>query len=91
MTGFDARAAARDALLAGLVAFGLFAPLVGLRTDVAPSGALFVRTRWWDVALLVAAVMAGRLAIHLAGDWRARRVARPMSARTTTAMHAAGG
>jgi branched-chain amino acid transport system permease protein len=87
MTGFDARAAAKDALLAGLVALGLFAPLVGLRTDVAPSGALFIRTRWWEVALLVGIVMAGRLAMHVFGTWRAGRVLR---AAPSARMQAAG-
>ncbi len=77
MTAFDPRAALKDAVLAGLVALGLFAPLVGLRTDVSPSGALFIRTRWWDVALLVAIVMAGRLLMHLAGAWMRGRVVTP--------------
>jgi branched-chain amino acid transport system permease protein len=59
--------AIRDAALATLVAFGLFAVMVGLRTDVAPSGELFLRQRWRDVALLCALVFAGRLLVSLWG------------------------
>ncbi|WP_191083465.1 high-affinity branched-chain amino acid ABC transporter permease LivM [Roseococcus microcysteis] len=73
MKGLDAQAALKDMLLAGLVALGLFAPLVGLRTDVSPTGALFIRTRWTDVAIIVGLVMAGRLAMHV---FLARREAR---------------
>jgi branched-chain amino acid transport system permease protein len=62
--------ALRDAALAALVAFGLFALLVGLRTDVGPAGALYLRTRWADVALLCGIVFAGRLALAL---WTAAR------------------
>jgi branched-chain amino acid transport system permease protein len=67
-------AALRDAALATLVAFGLFVIMVGLRTDVAPSGALFLRTRWPDVALLCGLVFAGRLVMSL---WQARPRAIP--------------
>ncbi|MBB3897493.1 high-affinity branched-chain amino acid ABC transporter permease LivM [Roseococcus suduntuyensis] len=73
MKGLDPQAALKDMLLAGLVALGLFAPLVGLRTDVSPTGALFIRTRWTDVAIIVGLVMAGRLAMHI---FLARREAR---------------
>jgi branched-chain amino acid transport system permease protein len=67
-------AALRDAGLAALVAFGLFAPLVGLRTDVSPTGGLFLRTRWIDVAILCAIVFAGRLLLSF---WLGRRGLRP--------------
>jgi branched-chain amino acid transport system permease protein len=66
--------ALRDAGLAALVAFGLFAPLVGLRTDVSPTGGLFLRTRWSDVAILCGIVFAGRLLLSL---WLGRRGLRP--------------
>jgi branched-chain amino acid transport system permease protein len=66
--------ALRDAALAALVALGLFAPMVGLRTDVSPTGGLFLRTRWTDVAILCAIVFAGRLALSL---WAGRRGLRP--------------
>ena len=70
-------AALKEATLGALVALGLFAPLVGLRTDVAPGGGLFLRTRWMDVAILCGLVFAGRLALVL---WTGRRGLRPSTA-----------
>jgi len=69
--------ALKDAGLAALVALGLFAPVVGLRTDVAPSGGLFLRTRWEDVAILCGIVFALRLTLVL---WTGRRGLRPSTA-----------
>lgn len=60
-------AALRDAALATLVAFGLFVLMVGLRSDVAANGALFLRQRWTDVAILCGLVFAGRLLVSLWG------------------------
>jgi branched-chain amino acid transport system permease protein len=59
--------AVRDAALATLVAFGLFVVMVGLRSDVSANGALFLRQRWADVAMLCALVFAGRLVVSLWG------------------------
>ena len=59
------RPALIDAAKATAVAFGLSVILVGLRTDVSPSGALFLRTRWDDVAILCALAFAGRLVMSL--------------------------
>jgi hypothetical protein len=59
--------ALRDAVIATAVAFGLFVAMVGLRTDVAPNGALFLRQRWGDVALLCGLVFVGRLLVTLWG------------------------
>ena len=70
-------AALRDAGLSALVAFGLFAPLVGLRTDVSPTGGLFLRTRWLDVAILCGIVFLGRFGLSL---WLGRRGLRPTTA-----------
>ncbi len=67
------RAALRDAGIAAAVALLLFAPMVGLRTDVGPAGALILRPRWGLVALLVGLVFCGRLAILA---WQTRRKAR---------------
>jgi branched-chain amino acid transport system permease protein len=72
--------ALRDAALSALVSAGLFIPLVGLRTDVSPTGGLFLRTRWQDAAILVALVFAARLAMNL---WHALRPASLPSARRT--------
>ena len=55
----DVVAALKSALLAALLAFGLFALLVGVRTDQGPTGALVIAQRFEDVAWLVAAVFAG--------------------------------
>jgi len=65
--------ALRDAAAASLIAFGLFAMLVGLRTEAGPGGGLILRQRWGDVALLCAIVFVGRLALT---TWSARRLAR---------------
>jgi branched-chain amino acid transport system permease protein len=70
--------ALRDAALAALIAFGLFAPMVGLRTDVGPDGALMLRSRWDDVAILCALAFAGRFAlVLLAGRRRLRASTAP--------------
>ncbi len=58
-------AAIRDAALATVVAFGLFVIMVGLRTEVSPSGALFLQQRWREIGLLCALVFVGRLIIAL--------------------------
>ncbi len=62
--------ALKDAAVTGLVALALFTPLVGLRTDVSPTGGLYLRQRWSDVAILVGLAFAGRLALLA---WRGRR------------------
>ena len=62
-------AALREAVLAALVALGLFVPLVGLRTEPGDGG-LVLRTRWADVAILVALTFAGRFLLAL---WHRRQ------------------
>jgi branched-chain amino acid transport system permease protein len=79
--------AVRDALLATLVAFGLFVVMVGLRTDVAPSGALFLRQRWADVALLCGLVFLGRLLVSV---WGTRPRAAPSADRARLIARAGG-
>jgi branched-chain amino acid transport system permease protein len=76
-------AAVRDAAVATLVAFGLFALMVGLRTDVGPAGGLFLRQLWGDVAILCGIVFLGRLLLSL---WLARRAG---AARAAPAQRAA--
>jgi branched-chain amino acid transport system permease protein len=51
--------ALKDAALAGLVAFGLFVFLIGLRTEQNSSGALEITPRLQTLVILVAAVFAG--------------------------------
>ncbi|MBR0642606.1 high-affinity branched-chain amino acid ABC transporter permease LivM [Plastoroseomonas hellenica] len=65
------RLALRDAAVTGLVAAGLFLPMVALRTDVAPNGALFLRTRWSDAAILIALAALARFVLVL---WLGRRI-----------------
>ncbi|MBR0658166.1 high-affinity branched-chain amino acid ABC transporter permease LivM [Neoroseomonas oryzicola] len=80
--------AVKDAAITALVALGLFIPIVGLRTDVSPSGTLMLRQRWGDVAILVGIAFAGRLAMLA---WRAfRGEAKPASAARTEAIRKAG-
>ncbi|NBC33856.1 MAG: high-affinity branched-chain amino acid ABC transporter permease LivM [Alphaproteobacteria bacterium] len=54
------RAIAREVLLAGLLAFGLFITVVGIQT-VESAGRLIIEFRFADVAVAVALVMLGRL------------------------------
>lgn len=65
------RRALRDAGLSALVALGLFAPMLGLRTEASAAG-LVLAPRPWLLAAAVGAVFAGRLLLLL---WRARRPA----------------
>ena len=58
------RGALKDAGLAALVAFGLAAPMMGLRT-VQGQGGLTIVPRFDTVAMAVAAVFVGRLLLHL--------------------------
>jgi branched-chain amino acid transport system permease protein len=51
--------ALKDATLAGLVAFGLFFFMIGLRTDQGSTGALEISTRFQTFAVIVAVVFAG--------------------------------
>jgi branched-chain amino acid transport system permease protein len=53
--------ALKDAVLAALVAFGLFALMIGLHTDQGPTGALVVTTRFKELGIIVGLVFAGAL------------------------------
>jgi branched-chain amino acid transport system permease protein len=66
--------ALKDALTGAAVAALLFIPLVALRTDVGGSGALTLRYRWSDAAILIGLVFVGRLALVL---WMGRDGLRP--------------
>jgi branched-chain amino acid transport system permease protein len=59
-------AAVKEAVIAAAVAFGLFALMIGIRTDQGPTGALVFTTRFGLLAKLVAAVFAGRLVFSFA-------------------------
>jgi branched-chain amino acid transport system permease protein len=58
-------AAAREAVLAGLVALGLFGPILGLRTVEKSGGQLGLMGDWRSVAWAVATVAAGRFLLSL--------------------------
>ncbi|MFZ4410175.1 MAG: high-affinity branched-chain amino acid ABC transporter permease LivM [Paracraurococcus sp.] len=81
--------AVRDAAIAAAVAFGLFVMLVGLRTDVGPTGGLILRQRWVDLAILCGIVFVGRLAITTLAGRRALR-ASTAPGRWTEALQRAG-
>jgi hypothetical protein len=71
---YDPRRRAARRRPRGARRLGLFAPLVGLRTDVSPTGGLFLRTRWADVAIVCGIVFLGRLVLSL---WLGQRGLRP--------------
>lgn len=54
----------KDAAVGALVAFGLFAMLIGMKTEVSIGG-LSIEYRWSAVAIAVAVVFFGRLALNL--------------------------
>jgi branched-chain amino acid transport system permease protein len=66
--------ALKDALTGAVVAALLFIPMVALRTDVGEGGALALRYRWGDAAILIGLVFLGRLALVL---WTGRTGLRP--------------
>ena len=55
----DFAGALKHAVLAALVAFGLFSLLVGIRTDTGPGGALELTARFETLAVLVAVAFVG--------------------------------
>jgi branched-chain amino acid transport system permease protein len=84
--GLDPVRALKDAAIAALLAFGLFLPLIGLRTTQDMRNELTLETRWPLLLALVAIVAAGSLANSLViTPWRARRLMtpRPPSAAAT--------
>jgi branched-chain amino acid transport system permease protein len=74
--------AIKDAALAGLLAFGLFLPLIGFQTVTNMRNELELDTRWPLLAWFVAIVAGGRLLYSLVlAPWRARRAGQPPSPR----------
>jgi branched-chain amino acid transport system permease protein len=70
--------ALRDAALAGLIAFGLFLPLIGFKTVQNIHNELIIETRWPLLAVLVAIIAGGRF-LHalLLAPWLERNALRP--------------
>jgi len=58
--GLNAAAAVKDAILAGVIALGIFGPLVGLKSEQNMRNELVLTTRWGLVAVIVGIVIAGR-------------------------------
>src|SRR4029453_9412991 len=77
----DVVRALRQAAITGLIAFGLFLPLIGFNTVQNIHNELVLETRWPLLATLVA-VVAGIRFLHelLIAPWLARRAARPKQA-----------
>ncbi len=53
--------AVKQAVIAAVVAFGLFVLLIGVRTEQGPTGALVISVRFGTLGVIVAAVFAGSL------------------------------
>jgi branched-chain amino acid transport system permease protein len=67
----------KDCLLAALVAFAIFVPTLGIKTD-SMGGFIVLRYRWMAVFVACAIVFAGRLLLHLL-VWNRTDTARPAS------------
>jgi branched-chain amino acid transport system permease protein len=76
-------AALRDAAITASIAFGVFLPLIGFKTDVNGDNQLILTTRWPLLFAVVAAVGIGRVAYTVVFEPRiARRRLRPLAARS---------
>ena len=81
----EVTAALRAAALAGLLAFGLFLPLVGFKTVQNIRNELILETRWPLLAALVAVIAIGRfLQVLVLDPWRERRALTPRRESTRT-------
>ena len=77
----DVARALRDAAVTGLLAFGLFLPLVGFETITNFRNELVLATRWPLLLAISVLVALGRLAYSLLIEpWLSRRALRPPSA-----------
>jgi len=76
----DVARAIRDAAITGLLAFGLFLPLVGFETITNIRNELVLATRWPLLLAIAALVALGRLSYSLFIEpWLARRALQPPS------------
>jgi len=77
----SAAGAWRDAAITGAVAFGLFLPLIGFKTDINGRDQLILTTRWPLLFIFVAIAASGRFAYAFAIEpWLARRARQPATA-----------
>src|SRR5215212_8866257 len=82
--------ALKDAVLAALVAFGLFLFLIGLRSEQGLGGALEISTRFPALAMVVGAVFAGALVRALIFGRGPIGLGRAMPPAATHALEVAG-
>ena len=76
----DFSRALRDAGVAGLIAFGLFLPLIGFQTIVDFRNELVLTTRWPLLAAITAVVALARLGYSLSLEpWLAQRKLKPLA------------
>src|SRR5436190_22951422 len=74
----DIAHALKESAVAGLIAFGLFLPLIGFHAVQDIRNELVLETRWPLLAAFVILTMAGRLfGCLVVTPWRERRAARP--------------
>src|SRR5580658_2336065 len=59
----------KKALISALVALVLFSLMIGIRTEAGPTGQLIYWTRFGDLAIMVAIVFGGSIAIELLRQW----------------------
>jgi len=77
----DVAHALKESAVAGLIAFGLFLPLIGFHAVQDIRNELVLETRWPLLAAFVILTMAGRLfGCLVVTPWRERRAARPREA-----------
>jgi branched-chain amino acid transport system permease protein len=77
--GPDITAILKDCLLATLVAFAIFFPTLGIKTDSTGGLDIILRYRWSAVFIACAIVFTGRLLLHLLVWNRPAAVGRPAS------------
>jgi branched-chain amino acid transport system permease protein len=84
--GLDLAAILKDCVLAALVAFAIFFPTLGIKTDSTGGLDIILRYRWSAVFIACAIVFAGRLLLHLLvwnRSYAPARAASPMARRLT--------
>src|ERR1700734_874752 len=59
----------KKALISAFVALVLFSLMIGIRTEAGPTGQLIYWTRFDDLAIMVAVVFGGSIAIELLRQW----------------------
>jgi branched-chain amino acid transport system permease protein len=78
VSGDTTNGALRDAGFTGLIAFGVFLPLIGFQTSVNGNNELILTTRWPLLFAVVAVITAGRFFYSaVVAPWLAARALRP--------------